>query len=73
MSELEDIRVAKSKLKKQILGVDGISGIGIGPSESGEYILRVNMIDDSVDTNVLPKSIDGFDVVYTVVGVIKAR
>ncbi len=69
MSEL-DIRSAKSKLEDQLLGIDGINGIGIG-LKSNKHILKV-LIDESVCINALPKSIDGFDVEYNVTGPIRA-
>lgn len=76
MSELidlrEDLKAAKYKLIDQIFQIDGINGIGLGLNESGEHALKVMMVDDSVDTSVLPKSIDGFDVEYKIVGVIRA-
>lgn len=72
MSELENLKVAKYKLIDEIFQIDAINGIGLGLNKSGEHILKVTMMDDSADFNILPKSIDGFDIEYTVVGIIRA-
>ena len=81
MATLERARDAKTMLRDEIAGTDGVTGVGLTrtaarparqPADGGQqvgddWVVRVNVTSDDV---VVPDSVDGVDVEVRVVGAV---
>ena len=65
---MKSIRGAKQALSRRLLGLHGISGVGIDIDSDGERI-KVYLSEDSSEARALvPESEDGYPVVSEVIG-----
>ncbi len=71
MADLQQARAAKSRLRSELTGHDGVRGVGLAAAEDG-YCLQVNVARPA-DGADLPGDVDGVRVRVRVVGPVRAR
>lgn len=69
MTDLAQARAAKQHLRQALRGRSDVVGLGVSKTEDG-YCVKVNVTELRDE---LPRTVDGVDVVVTVVGPIRAQ
>lgn len=65
MATEREIREVKRRHSSRLLGVSGVSGVGIEKDDAGEYVLAVHLDATNLEARKsLPDEIEGYRVKY---------